>query len=309
MAGKIKQRLKKGIHQIKGLFDRSPSGSQPSTSSTQLAFTPPTSVTNLHPTPYHFNQSSAPSAAILSNLQPGDGNENPLAAPIPPAHQRLRTEPNVLFHDLPGYFSESTPPDIKPSIADLAEGIERELGLIEKKRREQLESTRQLAASLFCARQLPKCRDVNRIVATIPYQLARFSRPFRYAISRVLADNPDVYNQLLLDQGHTSRVLSVAYSADSAYIVSGSDDKTIRIWDAHTGQSVGQPLQGHTSSVDSVAYSPGGAYVVSGSHDNATRIWDVQLGCRINGYNTVWTSNSDGSVATHKSKLLIRSKA
>ncbi|KAG9084795.1 hypothetical protein FS749_004945, partial [Ceratobasidium sp. UAMH 11750] len=65
---------------------------------------------------------------------------------------------------------------------------------------ERLESTQQLAASFFCSRQLPGCRDVNLIVPTISYQLARFSRPFRYAISQVLEENPDVHNQLLSDQ-------------------------------------------------------------------------------------------------------------
>ncbi|KAG8785016.1 hypothetical protein FRC12_018076 [Ceratobasidium sp. 428] len=65
---------------------------------------------------------------------------------------------------------------------------------------EQLELSRMLAASFFCSRQLPACRDVNQIVPTVSYQLSRFSRPFRSAISRVLEEDPDVNNQPLLDQ-------------------------------------------------------------------------------------------------------------
>ncbi|KAG9075257.1 hypothetical protein FRC06_010189, partial [Ceratobasidium sp. 370] len=79
-------------------------------------------------------------------------------------------------------------------------------------------------------------------------------------------------------QGHANSVYSVAYSPDGAYIVSGSNDNTIRIWDARTGQIVGQPLQGHANSVYSVAYSPDGAYIVSGSCDNTIRIWDARTG-------------------------------
>ncbi|KAG9089549.1 POC1 centriolar protein A, partial [Ceratobasidium sp. UAMH 11750] len=141
---------------------------------------------------------------------------------------------------------------------------------------------------------------------------------------------------------HTGWVYSVAYSPDGAYIVSGSDDNTIRIWDAHTGQSVGQPLQGHTSVVSSVAFSPDGAYIVSSSEDQTVRIWDVQScaemggipesgntstqpnipsrpnadaqragphicnpGCRIDGPHTTWTLDSDGWVVTHESKFLV----
>jgi WD40 repeat protein len=55
-------------------------------------------------------------------------------------------------------------------------------------------------------------------------------------------------------------VWSVAYSPDGQHIISGSDDKTIRIWDAETGAAVGKPLEGHTGlGVWSVAYSPDGS--------------------------------------------------
>ncbi|KAG8790168.1 hypothetical protein FRC12_012598 [Ceratobasidium sp. 428] len=70
-------------------------------------------------------------------------------------------------------------------------------------------------------------------------------------------------------------VLGVAYSPDGAYVVSGSQQRTIRIWDAYSGQPVGQPLEGHIGPVNSVAYSPDGAYIVSGSWDSSVRIWDA----------------------------------
>ncbi|KAG8721534.1 hypothetical protein FRC09_007737 [Ceratobasidium sp. 395] len=73
-------------------------------------------------------------------------------------------------------------------------------------------------------------------------------------------------------------VLCVSYSPDGAYIVSGSSYSTIRKWDAHTGQLVGQPFVGHTSSVISVAYSPDSVYIASGSLDSTIRIWDAHTG-------------------------------
>jgi WD40 repeat protein len=36
-------------------------------------------------------------------------------------------------------------------------------------------------------------------------------------------------------------------------IASGGDDRTVRIWDAHTGQPIGQPLTGHSGNVRAVA--------------------------------------------------------
>jgi len=39
--------------------------------------------------------------------------------------------------------------------------------------------------------------------------------------------------------------MSVAFSPDGSKIVSGSSDKTIRVWDADTGKSIGEPIVGH----------------------------------------------------------------
>ena len=64
---------------------------------------------------------------------------------------------------------------------------------------------------------------------------------------------------------------------ESLYIVSGSDDHTIRIWDAKTGASVGSPLKGHTYCVWSVAYSPDGRSIISGSDDRTIRTWDPEV--------------------------------
>ena len=79
-------------------------------------------------------------------------------------------------------------------------------------------------------------------------------------------------------QGHTELVWSVACSPDGRHIISGSYDRTVRIWDAGTGIAVGDPLKGHTDAVRSVAYSPDGRHIVSGSSDRTIRIWDAKAG-------------------------------
>ena len=71
---------------------------------------------------------------------------------------------------------------------------------------------------------------------------------------------------------------SVAYSPDGRHIISGSDNRTIRIWDAETGAAIGSPLEGHAGSVQSVAYSPNGCHIISGTSNCAIRIWDAETG-------------------------------
>ena len=67
----------------------------------------------------------------------------------------------------------------------------------------------------------------------------------------------------------------MAFSPDGTRIASGSADKTVRLWDAATGQPVGQPLTGHTDAVSSVAFSPDGTRIASGSDDKTVRLWDA----------------------------------
>ncbi len=73
-------------------------------------------------------------------------------------------------------------------------------------------------------------------------------------------------------EGHSNLVTSVSYSPDGTKIISGSDDKTIKIWDANKGEHL-QTLRGHADFVNSVAYSPDGTKIISGSDDATVKIW------------------------------------
>jgi WD40 repeat protein len=65
--------------------------------------------------------------------------------------------------------------------------------------------------------------------------------------------------------------MSVAFSPDGKQVVSGSYDRTVRLWDPATGAAL-QTLKGHTNAVNSVAFSPDGKQVVSGSDDRTVRL-------------------------------------
>ena len=91
--------------------------------------------------------------------------------------------------------------------------------------------------------------------------------------------------------GHSASVNSVAYSpildsdGKSTLLASGSDDGTVRVWNAHTGQ-VMKILTGHPivngRSVLSVAFSPDGQTLATGSVYANVRLWNVRTGELLN---------------------------
>jgi len=77
--------------------------------------------------------------------------------------------------------------------------------------------------------------------------------------------------------GNNEAVRAVAITADGRYVISGSDDNTLRVWDLATGETK-TTLRGHSSSVFAVAVTSDGRYVVSGSNDHMLRVWDLATG-------------------------------
>ncbi|OGF68159.1 MAG: hypothetical protein A2Y62_13550 [Candidatus Fischerbacteria bacterium RBG_13_37_8] len=83
--------------------------------------------------------------------------------------------------------------------------------------------------------------------------------------------------QIACLRGHNDGICSIAFSPNDLYIASASSDKTIRIWDAETGQEL-LCLNGHEDSVNSVAFSHVNYNLASGSNDWTIRIWDSETG-------------------------------
>lgn len=77
--------------------------------------------------------------------------------------------------------------------------------------------------------------------------------------------------------GHKRLVLSVAFDPAGKRLVTGSQDKTARIWDLASRAPLGV-LKGHDAAVFSAAFSSDGRKVATGSFDKTVRLWDAATG-------------------------------
>jgi len=83
---------------------------------------------------------------------------------------------------------------------------------------------------------------------------------------------------LLHLRGHSKSVTSVAISAHGNLIATGSQDKTVRVWNALNGVAIGMPLERHSDGVTSVTFSPDGERTASGSDDGTVMVWSATRG-------------------------------
>ncbi len=77
--------------------------------------------------------------------------------------------------------------------------------------------------------------------------------------------------------GHGGEVNTVIVSPDGRTIISGSDDKTLRIWDLNS-QKLLRTLKGHTDWVYAVVISADSQTIVSGSKDKTIKLWQLASG-------------------------------
>lgn len=74
-----------------------------------------------------------------------------------------------------------------------------------------------------------------------------------------------------------SYVRSVCFSPDGQYLVSGAEDKTVKVWDMHS-RELKHSFQGHELDIYSLDFSSDSRFIVSGSGDGKTKIWNMETG-------------------------------
>ena len=96
----------------------------------------------------------------------------------------------------------------------------------------------------------------------------------------LFAQDATNFKQIKMTKGHQNSVTSVSCSPDGKYVLSGSTDSTLILWNPKSGARL-NPLKGHNSFVECVSWSPDGRYFASGSLNGGVIIWDANSNARV----------------------------
>lgn len=117
--------------------------------------------------------------------------------------------------------------------------------------------------------------------ATQPVRSVAFSpdggRVFSVNVGTILESDVNTGKLLRAFEGHAVWVNSVVISDDGAHMLSGSEDKTLKLWDLTTGRLL-RTLAGHLAGVNRVAFLSGAPRLLSVSGDSTVRIWNEETG-------------------------------
>ncbi len=101
--------------------------------------------------------------------------------------------------------------------------------------------------------------------------------PFKKGAVPIVTAKREIASPQLVLKGHEGAVYVANMSPGGSRVVTASEDRTVRIWDAKTG-AVLAVLKGHQEGVQFACFSPDAKTVLTGGGDNTVRLWNSLTG-------------------------------
>lgn len=167
-------------------------------------------------------------------------------------------------------------------------------------------STLQLVGAKLRNQLIISAAIVVLAIAGVWYSLSRPVAITKSSPSQPIEKTSENSDQPYTLKGHSSDVNSVTFSPDGQMLVTGSDDRTIKLWNLTTKQEI-RTLVGHSSYIYAIAISPDGQIIASGSVDKTIKLWNLNTGKEIR--TLIGHSNSVASVAFSPDGKLLASSS
>ncbi len=129
--------------------------------------------------------------------------------------------------------------------------------------------------------------------------------------SKTNFNNIDSGNCIRTILAHKSAISSIVVSNDNRLLITGSHDKSIKLWELSTGQII-DTLRGHSDGITCLAISDDNKTIISGSKDKTIRFWDVQQRKVIKTFGRLFSGHSKDIVSIvldNKNNVLISADA
>jgi WD40 repeat protein len=77
-------------------------------------------------------------------------------------------------------------------------------------------------------------------------------------------------------KGHENSVFTLRYIPESAFLVSGSRDARLKVWDMKSGYKQAAEVVAHMYAINHIEFSPNGKHFVTCSMDKSIKVWDTE---------------------------------
>lgn len=85
----------------------------------------------------------------------------------------------------------------------------------------------------------------------------------------------ETFKLLYEEQGHTNSIFTLNYTPDGKFLLSGSRDAHLKIWNAATGYELYEDIVAHMFTINHIAFRADGRYFATCSKDKAVKVWDA----------------------------------
>ncbi len=76
-------------------------------------------------------------------------------------------------------------------------------------------------------------------------------------------------------RAHQNSVFSLTYSPEGQWLVSGSRDARLKVWEVSEGYAPAHEVVAHLFAINHLVYSPTGTHLATGSMDKSVKVWDA----------------------------------